>query len=128
MSHFSKIKTNISDLEMLKKTLKDLGFTYSLKKEISQVSTITVFNKNIDNKNLFSFSWDGREYTLIADLFFWSLNVSVDYFLEKLTQQYAYNMITKESLVNGFDSKSKVLMKDGSIKLVVQRWNNNGYK
>nr|YP_009397155.1 hypothetical protein [Thuretia quercifolia]ARW66341.1 hypothetical protein [Thuretia quercifolia] len=124
MSHFSKIKTNISDLEMLTKTLNDLGFVYSLEKKISQVNKISVFNKDIYDKHLFDFCWNGREYMLLADLFLWSLDVSIDYFLEKLTQQYAYNIIIKESLNYGFDNKSKILMKDGSIKLLVQKWHN----
>nr|YP_009295198.1 hypothetical protein BI108_pgp197 [Dasya binghamiae]AOH77210.1 hypothetical protein [Dasya binghamiae] len=120
MSHFSKIKTNISDLDMLKKTLNDLNFDYSL----DTTNHILVFKSNIKVKPLFSFSWDGNQYNLIADFNLWNLNISSDYFLEKLIQQYALNIITNESIISGFDLKTSIKMQDGSLKLIIQKWNN----
>ena len=121
MSHFSKIKTNISSLEMLKKTLKDLGFSYIANNSLN--NDIIVFKKNDNSQPLFNFAWDGKEFILMADLYLWNLDVSVEYFLEKLSQQYAYNIVLNESLVNGFDYKIKTLTNNGSIKLIVEKWN-----
>nr|QCI05972.1 hypothetical protein [Delesseria sanguinea] len=133
MSHFSKIKTNISDLEILKKTLKDLGFTYGLTKcnllktkinPFNETKYLNVFDGKPDGQTLFEFIWDGYEYNFIADFNLWHLDISVDYFLEKLSQRYAYNVILNQSILNGFNEKNYILMKDGSIKIIMQKWNN----
>nr|YP_009326586.1 conserved hypothetical plastid protein [Membranoptera platyphylla]AMJ16843.1 conserved hypothetical plastid protein [Membranoptera platyphylla] len=132
MSHFSKIKTNISDIEILKKTLKDLGFTYgSTKCNLSnvhinysnQVKYLNVYDSKFNTQTLFEFIWDGYEYNFVADFNLWHLNMSVDYFLEKLSQQYAYNVILNQSIMNGFNETNHIFMKDGSIKVVMQKWN-----
>nr|YP_009295875.1 hypothetical protein Schim_129 [Schimmelmannia schousboei]AOM64810.1 hypothetical protein Schim_129 [Schimmelmannia schousboei] len=127
MSHFSKIKTSISNLETLKKTLKDFKIDYKINKCFIQDG-----NKNLkrvdlivheNNNDLFGFSWDGQEYSLVADLQFWNQKISVERFIEKLIQQYALNAIVEESINEGFKQIDKEVMKDGSIKLVIQRWN-----
>nr|YP_009332806.1 conserved hypothetical plastid protein [Membranoptera tenuis]AKL79062.1 conserved hypothetical plastid protein [Membranoptera tenuis] len=132
MSHFSKIKTNISDIEILKKTLNDLGFTYgSTKYNLSNMDInysnhfkyLNVYKDKLNTKTLFEFIWDGFEYNLVADFNLWHLDMSVDYFLEKLTQQYAYNIILNQSIMNGFNETNYILMKDGSIKVMMQKWN-----
>nr|QCI05805.1 hypothetical protein [Dasysiphonia japonica] len=121
MSHFSKIKTNISNLQILKKTLKDLGFDYI--ESSSEYNQMDVFKTHINSGILFSFKWDNNEYNLIADYDLWKLNMSIDYFVEKLKQNYAINLIINESSINGFTQKSFIQMRDGSIKLTVQKWN-----
>nr|YP_009395920.1 hypothetical protein [Dasya naccarioides]ARW65106.1 hypothetical protein [Dasya naccarioides] len=121
MSHFSKIKTNISNLKILKKTLKDLGFYYT--ESVTQDNYIDVFKTNINSGILFSFAWDVSEYNLIIDYDLWKLNMSIDCFIEKVMQQYAVNIISNESSINGFNQKSFIYMQDGSIKLTVQKWN-----
>lgn len=132
MSHFSKIKTNISDIEVLKKTLKDLGFNYSSTKYnlskidinySNQIQYLNVRNSKINRPTLFEFIWDGFEYNFITDFNLWCLDISVDCFLEKLSQQYAYNIILNQSISNGFNETNHILMKDGSIKVVMQKWN-----
>ena len=132
MSHFSKIKTNISDLEILKKTLKELGFTYRISNilfgnEDDQITNILnnilVFN-TIDTQNpVFYFTYNCNEYHLVADLSLWSLDINIDYFLEKLMQRYALNIVKKESLSIGFDHQQCLEMIDGSLKLTVTKWN-----
>nr|YP_009332585.1 conserved hypothetical plastid protein [Membranoptera weeksiae]AHZ94600.1 conserved hypothetical plastid protein [Membranoptera weeksiae] len=132
MSHFSKIKTNISDIEILKKTLNDLGFTYSSTKyNLSNIDInysnhfkyLNVYKDKLNTKTLFEFIWDGFEYNLVADFNLWHLDMSMDYFLEKLSQQYAYNIILNQSIINGFNETNYTLMKDGSIKVMMQKWN-----
>jgi len=132
MSHFSKIKTNISNIEILKKTLKDLDFNYNLSNSNNNYqdndfdnNNIVVFADNLNDQPLFSFSWNGKEFMLIADLYLWNLDISVKYFLEKLSQQYAYNTILYQSLKNGFKSKVQTIASNGSIKLVVEKWHSN---
>lgn len=131
MSHFSRIKTNISSFEILTKTLQDLGFKYEFKNnldhyivkdKLSQCSEIYVYHNLNDLNPVFNFIWDGVEYILIADFQLWSLETSVDNFVEILNQKYAYNMILNQGFSHGFQKVREIIMPDGSLKIMMQKW------
>nr|YP_009395717.1 hypothetical protein [Herposiphonia versicolor]ARW64697.1 hypothetical protein [Herposiphonia versicolor] len=130
MSHFSKIKTNINDLDNLTKTIKQLGFCYKLlHNDVSNSNDVQVKNvmvyQSYQNDNqcpLFNFSWSGDEYILIADVQLWSLEVDFSHFIDRLFQQYAYNQIVNASCNYGFSKIQENLSYDGSIKVTLQRW------
>ena len=126
MSHFKRIKTKINNLTTLQKTLRDLGYS-----NIYKTTYITDLNGNkqlVDivaedkAKNLIGFSWDGKEYNIIADLQMWNTDIPFDYFFSRMLQKYALNSITQTSMKEGFEEINKQTMNDGSIKLVLQRW------
>nr|YP_010986061.1 hypothetical protein NDC12_pgp157 [Polyopes affinis]WOL36979.1 hypothetical protein [Polyopes affinis] len=126
MSHFSRIKTSVSSLTILKKTLEDLGYQCldnqtSVKDLYGNSQDVDLVIKNGCN-NMLGFAWDGYEYNLVADLQFWNLSISVERFIDKITQQYALNFVLKESDHQGFDPVEQKIMQDGSIKLILQRW------
>lgn len=127
MSHLSRIKTSIKNKKVLQETLRDLGFKYEAK--LSAYSTITNLTQKEDitvKKNettKFKFSWNGEEYLLIADLNFWNLDISCEGLLNKIMQQYSYNSIIKESIKHGFTNTNQQILSDGSVKLILQRWN-----
>nr|YP_009391779.1 hypothetical protein [Acrosorium ciliolatum]ARW59923.1 hypothetical protein [Acrosorium ciliolatum] len=132
MSHFSRIKTNIVNFEVLKKTLIDLGFKYkciqdnninNYQTKINQINSIYVYHNLSDSNSLFNFSWNGLEYVLVADFQLWNLDINVNYFLEKLTQCYASNIVLYQGRSHGFQASEQKVMQDGSIKIVMQRWN-----
>nr|YP_009398829.1 hypothetical protein [Cliftonaea pectinata]ARW68109.1 hypothetical protein [Cliftonaea pectinata] len=121
MSHFSKIKTNISNLSILKKTIKQLGFKYKLVlSPVSSDLSLNVYHKS--TKLLCSFVKNNFEYNLVVDLQLWNLKVDFYYFFDKLCQQYAYNIITYQSNLSGFDSINETLHQDGSIVITMQKW------
>nr|YP_009393024.1 hypothetical protein [Bostrychia moritziana]ARW61586.1 hypothetical protein [Bostrychia moritziana] len=125
MSHFSKIKTNISNLNLLKKTVGQLGLYSTLQDSLSNLhcmQNLVVYEDYKKIKPLFSFIWDNSEYHLVVDLQLWSLNVDFDYFIDKLSQQYAYNVVVDKSLSTGFQKISEKVSTDGSIKVTVSRW------
>ena len=89
MSHFTKIKTKLYNLETLKRSLSDLNIEWtSEKQEITgykdqkQVVELVVTQKN--NYDL-GFKWNGNEYELVTDLMFWKQPYSVDKFLNQVT-------------------------------------------
>nr|YP_009393446.1 hypothetical protein [Bostrychia simpliciuscula]ARW62008.1 hypothetical protein [Bostrychia simpliciuscula] len=131
MSHFSKIKTNISNLSVLKQTLKDLGFhlflssssnLYKESEYLDNSINLVVYNCSLYKDPLFSFLWNGFEYNLIVDLQLWSLDIDVNYFIDKLSQKYAYNLILNKSISSGFQKVSEKITADGSMKITVQKW------
>jgi hypothetical protein len=126
MSHFTKIKTSLKDLSLLKISLTDLRIVWD-----SSVSSITGYNAQSYFVNLvlkqtngydIGFAWNGVEYQLVTDLQFWQQPWSVDIFLDKLTQRYAYNSILKATKEKGFEAVEEISEIDGSIKLTLQRW------
>lgn len=126
MSHFSRIKTSISELTILHKTLEDLGFEClpnqcSFEDSNGKVQNVDLLIRN-EEENLLGFVWDGSEYNLVTDLYFWNQSISVERFVDKVKQQYALNSVLKESMNEGFNRVKQEIMHDGSIKLVIQRW------
>ncbi|NCQ05828.1 MAG: DUF1257 domain-containing protein, partial [Cyanobacteria bacterium] len=76
-----------------------------------------------ENNYDIGFSWNGQEYELVADLQYWQQPWTVDGFLQRVTQGYALNTVLAESSKQGFAVTEKQKNEDGSIRLVVQRWN-----
>jgi hypothetical protein len=126
MSHFSVIKTKIRSLPALKASLQDLGLEplegiQSVKGYQGQTRQAQIVLKQ-DNDYDIGFSWNGQEYELVADLQYWQQPLSVEGFLRKVTQGYAYHTVLAETNKNGFQLTEQQQNQDGSIRLVLQRW------
>ena len=126
MSHFSHLKTKIRNLTSLQSALTQLKVDWkSGPREVrgyrGQTHTAEVVVEQ-DNGYDIGFSWNGREYELVADLQFWQQNGSVERFLQKVTQQYAYQTVMSETAKQGFQVAEEQKNEDGSIRLVLQRW------
>nr|YP_009296285.1 hypothetical protein Sebd_133 [Sebdenia flabellata]AOM65220.1 hypothetical protein Sebd_133 [Sebdenia flabellata] len=127
MSHFSRIKTSIKDFEILQKTLKDLNYKYTCGKNYLYDSNNNLQNVDLmihnNQPNMLGFSWDGQEYNLVTDLQLWNEGMSIQRFMDKILQKYALNSILNVSVKEGFKEIKQKINKDGSIQLVIQRWN-----
>lgn len=127
MSHFTKIKTALTDLNLVKKALSDLSIKWdanvkSMKGYKNQEHFANLVIKQSNGYDL-GFTWNGVEYQLIADLQFWQQPWSVETFLDKVSQRYAYNSIIQTTELKGFQMVQEVNQENGSIKLTLQRWN-----
>lgn len=126
MSHFSNIKTQIRNLTSLQSALTDLGIDW--KPATQPVRGYQGQTRNaevaIEQNNGYDigFSWNGKEYELVADLQYWQQPWSVDGFLSRVTQRYAYHTVVSETSKQGFNITEQKQNEDGSIRLVVQRW------
>jgi hypothetical protein len=69
------------------------------------------------------FQWNGSEYALVADMQFWQQPWTVESFLRKVTQGYAIATVMGESSEQGFSLSEQQVREDGSVRLVLQRWN-----
>lgn len=126
MSHFSQIKTQIRHLSSLQTALTDLGIAWKSGSEavrgyrgITQTAEIAIEQANGYD---IGFRWNGSEYELIADLQFWQQDWTVERFLGRVTQRYAYHTVLNETTQKGFQVTEQQQHKDGSIRLVLQRW------
>jgi Protein of unknown function (DUF1257) len=126
MSHFSNIKTQIRKVEFLAAALSDLGLEWK-----SGPQPIRGYQGNTrtadvviaqENGYDVGFSHNGNEYELVTDLEFWQQNWSVDRFINKITQRYAYHAVKETAAQQGFQVAEEHNNQDGSVRLVVQRW------
>ena len=126
MSHFSKIKTTLKDLSLLKKALNDLSINWTTEaNEVKGYKNQSIYANIVISQNNnydIGFVWTGFEYQLVADLQFWQQPWSVELFLDKITQRYAYNSILKATEIQGFQRIEEISQENGSIKLILQRW------
>ena len=127
MSHFTKIKTKLYNIETLKKSLSDLNIDWTVQTTNVRGYQNTTHEAELviqqDNKHDIGFKWNGKEYELVTDLMFWSQDISVDRFLNRVNQRYAYNSIIGVSEKEGFTFAQTETAEDGSIKLVLRRFN-----
>jgi hypothetical protein len=126
MSHFSHIKTKIRNLGTLQGALTTLGIDWKagptdVRGYRGQTHSADVVIEQ-DNGYDIGFSWNGESYELVADLQYWEQMGSVDRFISKITQQYAFDTVMQETAKQGFQVAEQNKNTDGSIRLVLQRW------
>jgi len=127
MSHFSQIKTKIRDLSCLQAALRDLDTEWKsgpqpIRGYRGQTHDAEVVIEQSNGYDI-GFTWNGQEYALVADLQYWQQPLSVEGFLNRVTQRYAYHTVLKEGGNKGFQVAEEQKQADGSIRLVLQRWN-----
>ena len=127
MSHFSQIKTKIRHLPALESALNDLGLDWKsgplpVRGYQGQSETAELVISQ-DNGFDIGFRWTGKEYELVADVEFWTQDLTVERFLNKVTQRYALNTVLSSTTEQGFQVAKQEQDVDGNIRLVVQRWN-----
>ena len=128
MSHFSTVKTELRQLEPLVKALEDLGYApeqgehsgrgYRGQTVIADVAVTMQTGGDL------GFRWNAATgaYELVTDLDLWKQTIPVERFLAKLTQRYAVNTVLSATQSEGFQVAEQSLRQDGSIELVVTRW------
>ena len=128
MSHFSTVKTQLRKKEFLKQALFDLGYVPSEGKNLVRgyrgqtvkAEMIVQMSKGAD----IGFRWNQgtKTYELVTDLDLWKQKIPVERFLAQLTQRYALNTVLDSTSQEGFQVSEQKQSLDGSIELVVTRW------
>ena len=128
MSHFSTVKTELRDRESLLAALRDLGQEPSSGEQPvrgyrGQTVTADLCCPQSEGGDI-GFRWNSAEqrYELVTDLDLWKQSVPVERFLAKLTQRYALQSILRSSAEEGYQVAEQRQQADGSIELVVTRW------
>ena len=127
MSHFTNLKTSFKNLLHLENALKKLNITY--KRENEGIEELESYNLNLiipqSNNYDIIFNWSGEEYELVIDTSFWAQPDSVETFINKVSQEYANDVIMIESQKIGFQPIRSKRHTDGSNTITLQRWNLN---
>ncbi|MCD6292924.1 MAG: DUF1257 domain-containing protein [Deltaproteobacteria bacterium] len=123
MSHFTKIKSKITDKVFLKKAISDMELEYQegklkakgwlWKKEKADIIIPTKSGYDI------GFRFNGETYDVVAD---WDSIQDVDQttFMNTLNQRYAYNVVKDTLVQQGFRLSSEE-SKSGSINMTLSR-------
>ena len=125
MSHFTHMKTRFQNLFYLEKALNRLNIVHKEKE---------IYNSNLNQSNInlvipqsngydIEFAWNGQEYELVVDMSFWEQAYPIESFIDKVSQQYAGEVIIGESQKIGFQPIKYQENTDGSNVLVLERWN-----
>ena len=128
MSHFSTVKTQLRKKEFLKQALIDLGYVPNegenlvrgYRGQTVKAQMIVEMSKGAD----VGFRWNqsSKSYELVTDLDLWKQPIPVERFLAQVTQRYALNTVLDSTAQEGFQISEQKQNVDGSIELVVTRW------
>jgi|TARA_B100000029_G_C16913268_1_gene718536 signal recognition particle subunit SEC65 len=126
MSHFSTINTKIKNrpelveaLELLQyNVVQDVELENPLDHEHRQWNVDVAINDDIG----FRLNKNTGTYELVADKQTWNLDVPVERFIDKVTQQYARMTIHNTVKELGYTVDEEWEMDDNSIELTVSRW------
>ncbi|MBO8217955.1 DUF1257 domain-containing protein [Prochlorococcus marinus] len=130
MSHFSTIKTQLKEPDLLIKALKNLG--YNINQEEKFVKgyrgkfTAVDISMNLPGETKVGFKWDNNSnaYELVTDLDLWKFELPVERFISKISQMYAYETIISKTKDDGYQIVEEKNKNDGSIELVLTKWDN----
>ena len=128
MSHFSTVKTQLRKKEFLKQALIDLGYAPNegenlvrgYRGQTVKAQMTVEMSKGAD----IGFRWNeaSKSYELVTDLDLWKQSIPIERFLAQVTQRYALNTVLDSTAQEGFQISEQKENLDGSIELVVTRW------
>ena len=129
MSHFSTIKTQLKDKDVLLEALELLQYTVNEKQDLvienpSHAEEHPVMNACVAVAPDIGFCWNEQtqSYDLYSDDQTLSLNVPPSRFIDKVTQQYARMTIHNTMKEDGWQVAEEWEMDDNSIELTLTRW------
>ena len=123
MSHFTTIKIQIKDSEMLHQALQELGY------QVECNTTVRGYQGNttqaeyvIRQKNGYDlgFRRGGENYEIISD--FWGAKINQQEFVNAITQKYAHKTLMQTVQEQGFNVEDEEVLEDGTVRVVVGRW------
>ena len=128
MSHFSTIKTKIRKKPQLVEALELLQYDVKEDQELKVTGSHGIKHETvtaevaISNDIGFRLNPMNNECELVADLETWNQNITVERFIDKVTQQYARMTIHNSIKKQGFEVAEEWEMDDNSIEITVNRW------
>lgn len=130
MSHFSRIKVQIKQGEVLHQVLQELGYRVDCNAQVrgyqgdtTQAEYVIRRSNGYDLgfRRSHSGNHDGDDtYELVAD--FWGAKINQQDFLNPILQKYAHKTLMASVQTQGFDVESQEILADGTVRVVVGRW------
>ncbi|MEI6381959.1 MAG: DUF1257 domain-containing protein [Cyanobacteriota bacterium ELA615] len=123
MSHFTSIKVQIKNGEILKDILQELGYQVEVDTNIrgyqgNQTQAQYVIRQ--DNGYDLGFRSQGDNYELVAD--FWGARINQQEFLNQISQKYAHKTLLSQVEQEGFSVEQEEVLSDGTVRVVIGKW------
>jgi hypothetical protein len=122
MSHFTRIRTKLTDIHTVQQALEELGYTIQSGRVRGYGGQEAEADLVVDTETGYDigFRQEGGAVVMVADL--WGLRINREEFLNRVTQQYAYLTVVEQAKEQGWQMTTEENQEDGSIRLVLQRW------
>jgi Protein of unknown function (DUF1257) len=124
MSHFTTIKVQIKNSEVLANILDELGYKVETNTKIRGYEgdeTQAEYVIRQSNGYDLGFRKDGDDnYELVAD--FWGAGINQTQFVNQIQQKYAHQTLLNTAATQGYTIEAEEVMEDGTVRVVVGRW------
>jgi hypothetical protein len=123
MSHFSTIKIQIKNGEILHQCLQEMGYEVECNKKVRGYAgnkTNAEYVIRQSNGYDLGFRRHGETYEIVAD--FWGTSINQQQFVNTLNQNYAHKTLMSAVQEQGFNVEEQETLEDGTVRVVVGRW------
>ena len=123
MSHFTTIKVQIKNGDILHQVLQELGYQVECDAKVRGYqgdATGADYVIRQSNRYDLGFRRRGENYELVAD--FWGAKIDQQTFINTITQKYAHKTLMATVQEQGFNVEEEETLVDGTVRVVVGRW------
>jgi hypothetical protein len=123
MSHFTTIKVQIKNGEILHQVLKELDYKVECNTKVRGYRGDTIEAEYVirqSNGFDLGFRRNGEDYELVAD--FWGARINQQQFINSITQKYAHKTLMSSVQEQGFSVEEEETLEDGTVRVIVGRW------
>ncbi len=126
MSHFTTIKVQIKNGEVLADVLNELGHKVETNTQVRGYQGDRIQAEYvIRRQNGYDIGFrkekdDDDNYEIIAD--FWGTQLNQTQFVNEIQQKYAHKMLLTTAANQGYTIEAEDVLADGTVRVVVGRW------
>jgi hypothetical protein len=123
MSHFTTIKVQIKQGEVLLDVLQELGYQVEQNTQVRGYMGDTINAEYVikqANGYDLGFRKNGEGYELVAD--FWGAKINQQEFINNISQKYAHKTLMETIQTEGFNVEEEEVLADGTVRVIVGRW------
>ena len=123
MSHFTTIKVQIKQGEVLLDVLQELGYQVEQNTQVRGYrgdKTNAEYVIKQSNGYDLGFRKNGEGYELVAD--FWGAEINQQEFINNISQKYAHKTLMETIQTEGFSVEEEEVLEDGTVRVLVGRW------
>ena len=123
MSHFTTIKVQIKNSEILHQVLQELGYQVECNTTVRGYRGDTTQSEYVvRQKNGYDlgFRRNGDNYEIVAD--FWGAKINQQEFVNSITQKYAHKTLMATVQEQGFNVEEEEVLENGTVRVVVGKW------
>ena len=123
MSHFTTIKVQIKQGEVLLQVLQELGYQVEQNTQVrgyrGDKTNAEYVIKQANGYDL-GFRKNGEGYELVAD--FWGAKINQQELVNNISQKYAHKTLMETIQTEGFNVEEEEVLADGTLRVIVGKW------